>query len=1180
MRKGIKLTFFALVAFFLSITPAYARQMTLEELGKEVEAKESTAEYVYVVGQYAFTSKHKLTAQDLMVAAKSIQGITPEDGKTNDKPVYGKMAVYKIARKSENFTYTGWETPTTALGKEKLDLSDSKSVDIRYIDYQFIAEQAKMTVDLEKTTTEEVLKNYLTSVKYDGNGQSTQNLKYESTGKFSGKITGHLLKNTTIDNTIFPDDEVTGYYFAYALTVEGANENTTLKIGEKSVSWDAWDIQNSNGSSTIAILVSYNPGKTKELKLTVDIDGNGTEYEPTVYTIDVSGLTVEKDTVATFSHENIPQDEVNSLKNSFDYVRSQNDTYTLDEENGVLKFNGSVVEKTLKGFNGDATTGKFVVFTLSPEKITEDIEITIPCLGCAGGTKTVGYNSLVEDKFTIILQLTDTESKQFKITVDSDGAAKREYGPVEYTFDYTELKLIKESKSNVAELDSAGQTSLTSTYGWTANAAHTLKFSQTDNTVKVTGQVAKINLTKDNIFEPTQTTGYYMGYAIKLPKAMTENSVVTVAGSELKGDGYVGVDEIDLLKWLDPNKDDNSFDIVVDMEPNNEDYKPYTFRMDLTEITFQKVSEEISVVNKELLPQEDLATITGDYGYTFPANYDVTLEKSTDSKYNGYTLRGTINRLMEDKVKVFEGEEKTGYYFVYNVKPSLVMPGKTTISISCKTGENCKVTTDPAFLDHKQKTITLANEGDSLTVLYSLNKDNVAKCKEDSQSKECFIPITVDIDGEGIEYDSETYYLNIGGLELKEATKMSVQTTENAGVRTNQDGYTIHVAGLLNDNQETLNDKFKIAVQTKDLIPNETTITTTLGETTQTYLYNGSTFTENPMVASISAINQIGNDETVELELTATSVDNRVYTIVIDKDGPESDDYTPSTYSVDYNNLALNEKDQVQLAANRTYDVRSLTITSKNVLPSKNDFYVEKYDKDLNRKYTVWSDSDIPGTKAYTFSLKGNKYYPVDEYDKLTDHSIAHSDTFEFYTINKDKGKDGITVDDTGVYLNGWRYSFGGYSGIGVGELKILVDIDSIKEVTKLPESSGDEACYKVIISKEYLTRWLNNRYDPMFDPDSDEKIAYTVDSDLELTVKVNKDNYVTSMVTDITINSKQNRKIDLAFQDFETTKVEDPVKVILGESVDETTGLKQLQEFKTTYDAWWSRHTGSHKSE
>ena len=156
MKREIKYLLFTFMTLFLTMTSVSAREMTLEELGKEVAQKEPDAEYVYVIGEYAFTSKHTLTAQDLMLAARSITGITDADGYTNATSIYGKMAVQKIERKSENFQYTGWKEPTTVLGETKLDLSSGKTVNIRYIDYKYYAEKSKATVDLTKMLLKEL----------------------------------------------------------------------------------------------------------------------------------------------------------------------------------------------------------------------------------------------------------------------------------------------------------------------------------------------------------------------------------------------------------------------------------------------------------------------------------------------------------------------------------------------------------------------------------------------------------------------------------------------------------------------------------------------------------------------------------------------------------------------------------------------------------------------------------------------------------------------------------------------------------------------------------------------------------------------------------------------------------------------------------------------------------------
>ena len=52
----------------------YAREIkSVEELGKLIVRENPNAESAYVIGDYVFTTNHRLTIQDVMLAARSIK---------------------------------------------------------------------------------------------------------------------------------------------------------------------------------------------------------------------------------------------------------------------------------------------------------------------------------------------------------------------------------------------------------------------------------------------------------------------------------------------------------------------------------------------------------------------------------------------------------------------------------------------------------------------------------------------------------------------------------------------------------------------------------------------------------------------------------------------------------------------------------------------------------------------------------------------------------------------------------------------------------------------------------------------------------------------------------------------------------------------------------------------------
>ena len=104
IKKYKKLFLIALFSFFISFSTinVYAVEMSLEELGNEVldraEVKGETYDYLYIVGQHAFTSNHELTLEDLMLGATTIE-INSSAEETNDN-----MTTYTLnAHVNDNF---------------------------------------------------------------------------------------------------------------------------------------------------------------------------------------------------------------------------------------------------------------------------------------------------------------------------------------------------------------------------------------------------------------------------------------------------------------------------------------------------------------------------------------------------------------------------------------------------------------------------------------------------------------------------------------------------------------------------------------------------------------------------------------------------------------------------------------------------------------------------------------------------------------------------------------------------------------------------------------------------------------------------------------------------------------------------------------------------------------------
>ena len=210
--KKYKLFAFTFIIAILSMVTVNAREMTASELGQAAIDQYSDSEkdvgYIYVIGEYAFTSQYDIKTEDIMLAANSI-GIEKdavkfnEDGNTLTDD-YKKMVINTIrAQVGDDFTIEGWEVVDAAVGTKD---TTTEKFNIRFIDYVFIPELSKADIKFDKTT-ETAYQSYLNtdfgisdvSKLYDGE------LKYNLTLDEFRKILMEELKPKT---EIFYDSDV------------------------------------------------------------------------------------------------------------------------------------------------------------------------------------------------------------------------------------------------------------------------------------------------------------------------------------------------------------------------------------------------------------------------------------------------------------------------------------------------------------------------------------------------------------------------------------------------------------------------------------------------------------------------------------------------------------------------------------------------------------------------------------------------------------------------------------------------------------------------------------------------------------------------------------------------------------------------------------------------------------
>lgn len=437
MKKFSNIVIFIFVFFIVSIVPAYAKEMTLDELGEKIEAKGGN--YAFIIGDYVFTSEHGgITTQDIMLASRSINIEREEEKSKDDK--YKAMTIYEIRQRFEDDELK-WTFIENTVGETKFNQS---KISIHYIDYEYVPEDANIRGDLAKTEQQESqYKTKLTELQFEGNSKNSSGLTLTPDQKKKNlqHLSGIIFKN----NKVTP--ETVGYYFALALEVENATSSTKVEISGaeyKNTSLNDFYQTGSDSYKGMAILFSLDKNtdlQNRKIVIKVDLDGEQTEYGPTEYIIDWSSVEFQEDSKANIdtNDDKIPA-EVSETLTKWKYEKGEDDYHLESDESGLL-LKGTVNEKELADNVFAEKKGYYFVFNIALDQslITDDITITLPCKTCDTGKKTFKKDYLVDGVLTVLFKLDDKKTNtKIEIEVDYDGN-KDKYIPVKYTIDYKDL---------------------------------------------------------------------------------------------------------------------------------------------------------------------------------------------------------------------------------------------------------------------------------------------------------------------------------------------------------------------------------------------------------------------------------------------------------------------------------------------------------------------------------------------------------------------------------------------------------------------------------------------------------------------------------------------------------------------------------------------------------------------
>ncbi len=823
MKKSIKVFLISIFTFLIGITATQAKQLTYDKLQKEIEKINPDAVEARIIGKYIFTDANPLKDQDIMAGALTIDGIVDED---YSEELYNKLTINRLVRKINQQTgeYENWEIVSNLIGGTQI--TKDTTFDIRWIDKVFIPEETKISVNVDvndgkystyKTVLEEKLG--FKADKFYGKYNGEKKLKIDG-----NKISGLLLKNK--DVSLSPEDKKTyanaDYFFAYVIEVPNANKDATIKLtnlnGEKTITWDKFDVQDSTDGKTPGIVVLVPVDKTKwednkQILIEVDADGEEREYDTLEYTLDISGLEFQEESEMELKTDDLPDADVKSISEKWGYTKSEFDTYELENGEGSNKYKltDTIVEQKISNgvFPTDEETGFYFLLSVGQNidpNLYNKATVTYP------GNKSTKISTITDETGVTILFSTSDAKKgtPIKITVDLDGGEDK-YLPVTYEIDLSTLTLEKSSKFSVTSVDEGGlgKNPLEDAYGWKKGKGFDVDFSTEGNTVKVTGLLSILDEFDNNKhpFEGDDATGYYLPFVIKtLDKSLNGDGKVTVQfiheGEDpktLTAANFDDSDELYILRHLDMNASDRTFKIVVDMDGNGIEYAPYEITFDWSELELQYYSAGDNG-NYDLIKQDELEEDSQEkedlekYGFKSYADSDVKIhmnDSQDDREPYKDGLEGTIR---EQKLNNGTFKNNDGYFVPIKIsfpgeQDELAQDYKNTWTIILNTEDGTTKEYKPTDEEYKQGWVMV------LFKIYrdGKNGDSDKKIRYyidyDGESKDYFLPQEYVIDYSTLTFETENTVKYIYKNEKGEDKEETVTVYESEEVELKDLGF-------------------------------------------------------------------------------------------------------------------------------------------------------------------------------------------------------------------------------------------------------------------------------------------------------------------------------------------------------------------------------------------------------
>ncbi len=772
MKNYQKILITTLLFLFALAVPVFGREMTIDELGEEVKLQKPNATYIYVIGEYAFTSEiSQFNTQDVMLAARSIN-VNDNTGKTNADDIYNEMTIFSIDGivDPDTFLVTGWKKENNVLGKTEL----GDSLNINYIDYDFVKQLVNTDKLLEKES-ENTKKNELYGITFD---KTNRNIIFDlyDLSKNCSEIDETLLVKSIV-NIVNNNEMVTSLtiakgetsiVFDKAVVSEGADSQSPAwkKFEEMLSKLTGKELKN----ITLSDLADIKDAIT--LKITLDEKNAHSQNNKAEETYNIQ---FTYDIQANISSE-IPSEEKTNLKNKFNYTPEN--TFTISGSKGLYNVGGYITKmEGITGF-GSKTTGFYFPYTITLNQDVDLSKVKVKIPKVPNPTKDGDYNIADGSAFvqstkqlTILMEVEEENEMTYRdIIVEINGVARK------IRIEFSNLELRK--NTNFEVLDASNENKLKDYYGWqnTDNGYKTEFKAEGKDKVKVSGLITYYDEDfngKGSPFGGEAKTGYYLAFSVKLSEKKTDKTTVKIfngyendAETVATNTNFDDDNNLFVLKHLHLDDSKKTFDIEVDLDGADTKYNAQKITVDWSELKLQETST--GNINYSIIQAGNLGETTQEskdlknYGY----NYE-TAKAVSISNENGIT--GTINEQTLLEPSGFK--EKTGYFVPVKITvPSEAVSGSWTMTLKDEDGKD-KIY-KPTQEEYKQGWVL---------VLFKLN--------ESAEDEQQILKYSIDFDG---AYNSETntganfmpsnYEIKYDKLEFAKAHTISFEGAEQKAI--------------------------------------------------------------------------------------------------------------------------------------------------------------------------------------------------------------------------------------------------------------------------------------------------------------------------------------------------------------------------------------------------------------